>query len=160
MRYALVGFDGSECSRVAVLHAQEVANRCGGRLHVLMVTRSPAAGIDIPVRDEIIEESISQASGRLATLRGQLDRSGFPQFALRFGEPAQEIARYALEFDVRHVFLGQTRRMVPRLMSTGWQVGRLLAGADCRVTIVAPQTLCTGPDRPSFPFDVNDSRMF
>jgi nucleotide-binding universal stress UspA family protein len=159
MRYVLAGFNGSERSRVAVLQAQEIAPRFGGRLHVLMVTRLPSAGIDVAVDDDIVEEVISHATDQLGILRDQLHRGGFPQFALRFGEPALEIARYAIEFGVRDVFLGQTRRMVPRVMSTGWRVGRLLAGTDCRVTIVAAQTLCAHSDTSAATVGANDSRL-
>jgi hypothetical protein len=113
-----------------------------------MVIRLPSAGIDIPVGDEIVEEDISRATGQLETLRCQLDR-GFPQFTVRFGEPAQEIARYALEFGVHHVFLGQARRLMPRMMSTGWRVERLLVGADCQVTIVVARTPGVEPTKAS-----------
>ncbi|MGP8432942.1 universal stress protein [Paraburkholderia fungorum] len=140
MRYLLVGFDGSERSRIAVRHAAEAADRCGGRLHVLMVVRLSSAGLDVPVSDDIIEECFSAATGQLALLRCEF-AARFAQFTVRFGEPAQEIARYAVEFGVRQVYLGQPRRTVPRIMSTGWRVGRLLAGTGCELTVVTAQML-------------------
>lgn len=93
--------------------------------------------------DDIVEECFAAATVRLAQLRCELP-ARFAQFTVRFGEPAQEIARYALEFGVRDVFLGQRRRTVPRIMSTGWRVGRLLAGTGCEVTIVGARA-CSAP---------------
>jgi Osmosensitive K+ channel histidine kinase len=144
MRYLLAGFDGSERSRIAVLHAAEVAERCEGRLHVLTVIRLPSAGLDVPLSDDIVEECFSAATVRLTQLRCELP-ARFAQFTVRFGEPAQEIARYALEFGVRDVFLGERRRTVPRILSTGWRVGRLLARAGGEVMIVTGQTLGVEP---------------
>ncbi|MDN7799435.1 MULTISPECIES: universal stress protein [Burkholderiaceae] len=140
MRYLLAGFDGSERSRIAVRHAASVAERCAGRLHVLTVMRLPSAGLDVPVSDDIVADCFSNATNQLALLRGELD-ARFAQFTVRYGEPAQEIARYALEFGVRDVFLGDPRRMMPRIMSTGWRVRRLLAGTGCEVTSVTAKTL-------------------
>lgn len=139
MRYLLTGFDGSERSRLAVARAAEIAERSCARLHVLMVAGLPSAGMDVAIGNEIVEECIAVATDQLVTLSSQLGLQ-FAQYAVRLGEPAQEIVRYALEFGARHVVLGRPRPMVPRLMSTAWRVEHLLAGTGCEVMIVTVQT--------------------
>ncbi|MFT4063643.1 universal stress protein [Paraburkholderia sp.] len=139
MRYVLAGFDGSERSRVAVVHAAQVAERCCARLHVLMVAGLPSTGMDIAVGDDVIEECIAAVTGQLLTLSSELALKD-AQYTFRIGEPAREIVRYAREFDVRHVVLGRPRAVVPRIMSTAWRVERLLAGTGCEVMIVTGQT--------------------
>lgn len=135
MRYLLAGFDGSVRSRAAVLRATDIANRYCARLHVLMVAALPGSGIDVPIGDDMVDEYLSVATAQLESLSSELQTRS-AHYTLRLGEPAQQIASYALEFDVRQVFLGPSRPMIPRILSTGWRVRRLLAETDCEVVIV------------------------
>lgn len=140
MRYLLAGFDGSERSRMAVVHAAAIADSSCARLHVLMVAGLPSAGLDVAIADDIVEACLAGATGQLAALRSRMALKT-AQYAFRIGEPAQEIARYALEYEVRHVVLGQPRPAVPRVMSTAWRVRRLLAQTGCDVMTVSAQML-------------------
>ena len=157
MRYLLAGFDGSERSRIAVAKAAQIAGGSCARLHVLTVARLPSAGIDVPVDDEIVEQCIGAAAAQLVTLSSQLALKS-ARYAVIVGEPAQEIARYALEFDVRHVVLGRPRSTVPRILSTAWRVKHLLAGTGCEVMIVTAQASRTELAE-SGNFDVSVERM-
>jgi K+-sensing histidine kinase KdpD len=123
---------------MAVMCAAEIADSSCARLHVLMVASLPTAGLDVAIADDIVEACMDVATDQLATLGSQLTLKSV-QYSLRIGAPAQEIARYALEYDIRQIVLGRSRPTLPRIMSTAWRVERLLAGTDCEVMIVTAQ---------------------
>jgi Osmosensitive K+ channel histidine kinase len=139
MRYVLAAFDGSSSSHGAVFLAGDMAERHGARLHVLVVARLPLVGLDVCFDDSIIEEEIQRTAYLLEALRQQVpERFHHAQLSLRVGEPAREIARYALEYGAKQIFVGGSWWAMPRFLSIGVRIRRLLAGTDCEVTIVGP----------------------
>ncbi|WP_321969244.1 universal stress protein [Paraburkholderia tropica] len=134
MRYVLVEFDGSPRTWNAVQHAAEIAIQREARLHVLWVVDMPLAGMDVAL--SVFEDEVQSATEQLAALRQDLgDRLVQTQVAVRIGERVQQIVRYAREYSVAEVVIVADSRL-PKFLSAGARIKRLLADSGCNVTVV------------------------
>lgn len=133
MRYILAGFNGSSCSLNAVLHANEMANQSGARLHVLTVATFPTVGFEVCV-DDLVEQHLSHCEVLIAALKPRLD-SPDARVTLSIGHPAAEIVRYAREFGIDHIVVGCRGQWFGRWPSSA-TVRQVLAQAPCRVTVL------------------------
>ncbi|WP_162601002.1 universal stress protein [Paraburkholderia sp. C35] len=133
-RYVLVEYDNSTRTRVAVQRAADIAFEHGARLHVLWVVDMPTVGLDVAL--SVFEDEVCYATGQLESLRHDLgDRLAHTQIAVRVGERVREVVRYAREYSVGEVVVAVERR-IPKFMSAGARIKRMLADEGCKVTVV------------------------
>jgi nucleotide-binding universal stress UspA family protein len=136
MRYVMAVYDGSEHSYSGVALAAQLASRNGVRLHVLSVVPLPIVGLDIAT-DIAIAANVDSHEHLLAALQADLAARGqYAQFALKIGNPVDEIVRYATDYNVGQIVIGLTfkswfDRWAARLM-----LRRLIRLAPCTVTVV------------------------
>jgi nucleotide-binding universal stress UspA family protein len=134
MRYILAGFNGSECSAQAVLHARDMANQAGARLHVLTVVTVPAFGFDVYM-DDLMEERVTRCEQLMEALKARLGECPTAHLVLRVGDPALELVHHATEYGVGRIVVGCRNRYFGR-----WPASRIvrhvLAQAPCPVTII------------------------
>lgn len=102
MSAVVVGFDGSDLSRQAVLWGAEEASRCGAVLRVVQAVRSPLPEpvfmpMSAPLPEFVTEETMRRsAEDHLAELAAEL-RRGWPDLQLdthvRLGRPVDVLAQ-------------------------------------------------------------------
>jgi nucleotide-binding universal stress UspA family protein len=143
MRYILAGFNGSDSSTQAVLHAREMADHLGARLHVLTVVAVPAFGCDV-FMDDIMEQRVSHGEQLIESLKTRLGKRATTHLILRVGNPALELLNHAVEYRVGRIVVGCRSRYFER-----WPASRVVrhvvAQAPCPVTVI-------GGSRPSRPW--------
>jgi nucleotide-binding universal stress UspA family protein len=137
MRYILAGFNGSDSSMQAVLHAREISNRTGARLHVLTIATFPAMGFDTHM-DDIMAQQVSHCEWLIESLKSRLGSNETTRLILRVGDPALEIVKHAVEYGVGQIVIGSRRHWFGRWPVSG-VVRRIVAGASCEVTVVKDQ---------------------
>jgi nucleotide-binding universal stress UspA family protein len=134
MRYILAGFNGSDASLQAVLHAREISNKTGARLQVMTVATFPAMGLDTCM-DAIMEEQVSHCEQLIESLKRRLGSNETTQLILRVGDPVVELIDQAREYGVAQIVLGARRHWFGR-----WPVSRIVlqivATAPCEVTVI------------------------
>jgi nucleotide-binding universal stress UspA family protein len=134
MRYISAGFNGSECSMKAVLHARDMAERTGARLHVLTIASFPRVSCDLCM-DNIMEQEISHCEQLIESLNTKLGTSERMQLLLRVGNPALEIANHAKEYGVGQIVIGCRRQWFERWPAS--HVARqIIALAPCAVIVI------------------------
>ena len=134
LRYVLVEYDGSTRTWMTVQRAADIAIEHGARLHVLWVVDMPTVGLDVAL--SVLEDEVWYATGQLESLRRDLgDRLAHTQISVRVGERVREIVRYAREYSVGEVVVAADRR-IPKFMSVGTRIKRILADEGCKVTVV------------------------
>jgi nucleotide-binding universal stress UspA family protein len=134
MRYISAGFNGSECSMKAVLHARDMAEKTGARLHVLTIARFPRISSDLCM-DDIMEQEISHCEQLIESLNMKLGTSERTHLLLRVGNPALEIANHAKEYGVGQIVVGCRRRWFGRWPASH-VVRQIIARAPCAVTVI------------------------
>jgi nucleotide-binding universal stress UspA family protein len=134
MRYILAGFNGSDSSFQAVLHAKDISNKTGARLQVLTVAAFPAMGLDAYM-NTLMGEQVSHCEQLIESLKCRLGSNETTQLILRVGDPVVEIIEQAKEFGVARIVVGARRHWFGR-----WPVSRvvrlIVAAAPCEVTVV------------------------
>ncbi|MDT7787304.1 MAG: hypothetical protein QOF58_5723 [Pseudonocardiales bacterium] len=115
MSTVVVGFDGSDLARRAVLWGAEEASRCGASLQVVHAVRAPLpepvfTPMSAPIPEFVTEETMSRAAeDHLAELSAEL-RQGWPDLqvstAVRLGRPVDVLA----EEDGELLVLGSSGR--------------------------------------------------
>jgi nucleotide-binding universal stress UspA family protein len=107
IRRILVPTDFSETSDSAMRYAIALARRFAARVHLLNVPDYPGilAEADYPIG--IFETMQNAAHGRLRRLLTEQDVKELqPDYAVRIGQPAEEIVRYAHEHAVDLIVMG------------------------------------------------------
>lgn len=136
MQKVLVGYDGSESSRLALDFAVEFAGKYGSQLHVVAVIRPPEFGGDVET-EAVIERSREYFSGLLDQVRARL--AGGPlrcTFQVLVGHPSEQIVRYAEANGIDHIVVGHRGRSRFERWLIGSVARQVVSYAQCTVTIV------------------------
>ncbi|MCS7058482.1 MAG: universal stress protein [Meiothermus sp.] len=136
-RRIVVGFDGSEPSRKALLAALELARAFQGEVHALAVVRPP----EFTELEGEVEEALNQAQGALSEAfrwaRSAAHKHGVAlHLHRRVGHPAEVLLRYAEDEGADLMVMGR-RGLTP---VQRWMLGsvseRVLRYATCPVMVV------------------------
>ncbi|RIH89703.1 universal stress protein [Calidithermus roseus] len=136
-RRIVVGFDGSESSRKALLEALELARAFQGEVHAVAVVRPP----EFAELEGEVEGALNQAQAALSEAfswaRAAAHKHGVAlHLHRRVGHPAEVLMRYAEEQGADLMVLGR-RGLTP---VQRWMLGsvseRVLRYAPCPVMVV------------------------
>lgn len=149
MKRILVGYDGSGAAETALAFAGDLAEHYGAELHLIAITQLPEIADDIET-EALIERSepitrklLTDAARRFPDLRVVT--------SAQVGHPAEQILRYAAEHAVDHIVLGHRGRSFFDRWLLGSVSRRVVAYADCTVTITRPDTHRQAVSRPDAP---------
>lgn len=96
MRILVVGTDGSEHARAAVVEAIDLARRLDDGIVFVSVSPPPPDFFGRPLWQEWVTQHLARARAALDAARALADQAGFEaEYELLEGEPARELAQFA-----------------------------------------------------------------
>ena len=137
LSHILVPHDFSETSVAAVRYAIALARNSHARITFLHVGNSAQAAFDaeFPIGlEDAREDAIRERLLKIVTPQEQLELA--PQFVVRPGTPAAEIARYADEHDVDLIVMGTHGRGFVGHVVMGSVAEKVVRTAPCPVLTV------------------------
>lgn len=146
LRTILVAIDFSDCSQRAVECARAFADAFGSSLHLLNVVSEPLSepwewyspGAAFLDRVEKLE---GDARDRMRVLARANDRAGRPAvLAAVWGDPAEQILKYAQEHDVDLIVCGTHGRRGLDRLATGSVAEQIVRSAPCPVLTTGDMT--------------------
>ena len=137
IRKLLVGYDGSESSRVAFDFALDMAGRYGAELHVLAVAHPPDICRDLEA-ETLMEAARTHYAEALRALKPRVEGL-VTRFEVRVGHPAEQIVIYAEGYGIDHIVVGHRGHSLFERWLIGSIARRVLAYAPCAVTVVRPR---------------------
>jgi nucleotide-binding universal stress UspA family protein len=132
----LVGLDGSQAAQTALDFAADLAAHYDAELHILSVGELPEIGDDIET-EAIVDKAEAAAQDILGSITTRYP-GVFVITAARVGHAAEHLLRYADENDVDHIVLGHRGRSFFDRWLLGSVSRRVVAYANCTVTITRP----------------------
>lgn len=136
MREVLVGYDGSDSSRGAVMFAADLADRYGACLHVLAVAQPPELDLGRGV-EPVVQQHVLHCEELLAEIKSVLPIRAEPiRFEVAVGSPAEEIVSYAKEFGIDHIVVGHRGHTLLERWLIGSVAKHVIVHAPCAVTVV------------------------
>ena len=127
----LVGFDGSQASRRALLHAAELVGR-GGTLDVINVIGAQPVSARVDSLGDRTRRAQREALHEARALLGEWDVRMTPRAAV--GDPTSEIRTAAEESGARVIVVGRGSGL--RRLIDGSVSARLVRRAPCDVLVV------------------------
>lgn len=133
--------DGSDCSRLAGLHAAYLARAAGARLVGVHVVNDVLAGYAGIYRDEVLEQLRAEGRQALAEL-GRIAAAGGVPFdpVLLEGNPQREITRFAREAGPDLLVVGSHGRTGLSHVLLGSVSASLVYHAPCHTLVVRRRT--------------------
>lgn len=132
----LVGFDGSDESRLAARWAANLAHLTKARIDLVAVARPPEVASDVETED-YIERSRAHYTQLLEAMRDELVMDdGRVAMHVLVGHPAERLVRYAEEHKVDLIVVGHRNRRAMQQWLTGSAAKYVMDHAPCSVTIV------------------------
>jgi len=132
----LVGLDGSKAAQAALDFAADLAAHYGAELHVVSVAELPEIGDDIET-EAIVDKAEAAAHEVLGAVA-----SRYPGIVVvtaeRVGHAAEHLLRYADGNEIDHIVLGHRGRSFFDRWLLGSVSRRVVAYANCTVTITRP----------------------
>lgn len=135
-RHILIAHDGSDVARKAFDLATQLASATSARLSLLSVVRPPEIGDDIET-EAIVERSQEQFQHLHDMLRREqetLDRTLHTDIYV--GHPAEQILRFADDYQVDHIVIGHRGKSVLQRWLMGSISRQVIDHARCSVTVV------------------------
>lgn len=132
----VVGFDGSEESRLAARWAANYARTQDGRIDLVAVARPPDVGADVET-EAFVERARQHYEQALAAMREELQEAD-GRIALRVlvGHPAERLVRYAHEHRADLLVVGHRNRSGVTQWLTGSVARQVIDHAPCSVVVV------------------------
>jgi universal stress protein A len=135
LQRVLVPHDFSETSAASVTYAVALARSFGAELTFLYVGDRSQIENEIPVSEDGSVREVARE--RLLTMLAPADRIALnPQFFVRAGTPATEIARFASEHDTDLIVMGTHGRGLVGHMVMGSVAEKVVRIAPCPVLTV------------------------
>ena len=135
-RHILIAHDGSEAARKAFGMATQLAVATGAKLSLLSVARPPEIGDDIET-EAMVERSQEQFQQLHDTLRREQEALGRTlDTEIYVGHPAEQILRYADDYQVDHIVIGHRGKSVLQRWLVGSVSRQVIDHARCSVTVV------------------------
>ena len=136
VKYALVGYDGSDASRRAFQFAIDLARCSGGRVRVVSVLQVTEGGADASTL--MIADSGTQ---RVKELLEELtaivpDAASLVDVELTYGSPGDVLLGQIALHGVDHIVIGHTERGALARWLLGSESNNVLARAHVPVTVV------------------------
>lgn len=132
----LVGFDGSDESRLAARWAANLAKLTHARIDLVAVVRPPDIASDVETED-YIERSRAHSMQLLEAMREELVLvDGRIAMHVLVGHPAEHLVRYAQEHHADLIVVGHRNRHAVQQWLTGSAAKYVMEHAPCSVTIV------------------------
>lgn len=143
LEHILVPTDFSELSRRAVPIARALANMTGAAVHLLHVVQLVEIALEVPeagILRRKVPADCAELERRLAELGdAEFGRAGVPFVtAIRNGDPARAIAKYAREIGADRIIIGTHGDGVLRQLFRGSVSKTVLEHAPCPVVMVPP----------------------
>ena len=140
LRRALVAYDFSDDSELALRHGLSLARECRAELHLLHVLRTPSQdGPEIAWLPSTAEDAYQHAARRLQqTVPGEAQLSCSVVHSVRWGKPYREILAYAEEHEIDLVCMGAKGAGYGMSALFGSNVDRVLRQAPCPVLVARP----------------------
>jgi nucleotide-binding universal stress UspA family protein len=138
-RKILLAYDGSTFCNVVLQQGAELASLCGAELHLLgIVVTSGVMGIAESVGPGNVWGQERQNLQQVVESAAQdLQSRGLTVISsLRYGDPADEIARYVHEIDADLVVLGHTSKGMLTRWFQGSVGAKLLDHLPCNLLVV------------------------
>ena len=148
----LVPTDFSDCSRIALEQAREIANHFDGELHLLHVIEPwpPAASVTAetyPLYHEYVARENARATGELTSLASDIAGSTRVQHAIWPGNASIEIVNYCEELGIDLVVLGTHGRTGLSRWFMGSVAERVARLAPCPVLIARCRAASAAPTK-------------
>ena len=138
-RAILVATDGSDAARRAFEAALEIADQCGGVVHLLTVVDTTATPVAFGVADvhdledakeRLIEDALAIDGDHAVDVTG----------AVRRGHPATRILEYVEENEIDLIAMGRTSRSSVSEAIVGSTTDRIIRTASVPVLVVPADT--------------------
>ena len=135
-RHILIAHDGSDVAKKAFDLATQLASATGARLSLLSVVRPPEIGDDIET-EAIVERSQEQFQQLHDALRRNQQALGRTiDSGIYVGHPAEQILRFAGEYQVDHIVIGHRGKSALQRWLVGSVSRQVIDHALCSVTVV------------------------
>ena len=136
IRTILLGYDGSESAKDALVFALDLAGKYGARLHIVGVIRPPEFAEDVET-EAMIESSERKILGLLRAVKEQAGSAGIAaETHVLVGHPAEQLVRYAEANAIDHIVVGHRGHTVFERWLIGSVARQVIAYAHCAVTVV------------------------
>ncbi|MGY6258243.1 universal stress protein [Paraburkholderia caledonica] len=133
MRSVLLAYDGSDSARLAATFAIEMTGRYNAHLHVLCVAAERDLGLEMDTQS-LVDQEMTHCEDILAGLDfGTIENA---TAGVAVGNAAEEIIRYAREYDIDHIVVGHRGHGLLDRWMIGSVARHVVAFAPCAVTVV------------------------
>ncbi|MGP8432774.1 universal stress protein [Paraburkholderia fungorum] len=133
MRAILLAYDGSKPARLAATFAMEMSARYNAHLHVLCIAAERDLGLEMDT-ESLVDQEMTHCEDVLSELDlGTMENA---TTGVAVGNAADEIIRYAREYNIDHIVVGHHGHGPLDRWMIGSVARHVVAFAPCAVTVV------------------------